>query len=331
MPRRATNAGSGTKGMSMRRQPRWVPESAVLSRRGRRGRPGRPGRRHRAAVAALAGPVVATLATAAPAAALAAPPAAQAQRPVPVYAVHGKAAKVPVMTSWKRPETSWPAAGSATVSLPAVPAPAASAARAAGPGPGAVRAGNLPVWAGAASGAVAPSRVRVTVAPHSAASAAGIPGVILTVGRVDELGAAARLHVSVNYSSFAYAYGGNYASRLHLVELPACALTTPRVASCRTQTPLASADDVKAASVGADVSLPAAQAASAAGTGAGRARPARDRWCSRPHPHRRAAGATLRRRRCQRPGRGRRAASPARSITPIPSPCLRCQEAWSRT
>jgi len=114
----------------------------------------------------------------------------------------------------------------------------------------------------------------VTVAPHSAASAAGIPGVILTVGRVDELGAAARLHVSVNYSSFAYAYGGNYASRLHLVELPACALTTPRVASCRTQTPLASADDVKAASVGADVSLPAAQAASAAGTGAGRARPA---------------------------------------------------------
>ncbi len=51
------------------------------------------------------------------------------------------------------------------------------------------------------------------------------------------------MRVGVDYSSFAQAYGGNYGSRLKLVELPACALTTPQVTACHRQTPLESAQD----------------------------------------------------------------------------------------
>lgn len=65
------------------------------------------------------------------------------------------------------------------------------------------------------------------------------------------------VHVSVDYSSFAFADDGDYASRLHLVELPACALTTPQLAACRRQASLASADDVSDFRLGADVTVPA--------------------------------------------------------------------------
>jgi hypothetical protein len=51
--------------------------------------------------------------------------------------------------------------------------------------------------------------------------------------------------------------GGAYASRLRLVELPACALTTPQESAYRVQTPLDSANDVRASQLGADVTLPA--------------------------------------------------------------------------
>ncbi|WP_327129673.1 polymorphic toxin-type HINT domain-containing protein [Streptomyces sp. NBC_01727] len=40
------------------------------------------------------------------------------------------------------------------------------------------------------------------------------------------------MRVTVDYSTFRYAYGGNFASRLRLVALPACALTTPKVKGC---------------------------------------------------------------------------------------------------
>lgn len=168
-------------------------------------------------------------------------PQAPVPKPVPYYIVHGHPAKVPAVTPWHPPATSWPAPGSATAL----------------PGPGAVRAGSLPVWAAAVPRTAAPGKVRVTVAAQQAASAVGVHGVVFTVGRADGRQAAAPLRLSVNYSSFAYAYGGAYASRLHLVELPACALTTPQVPICRTQVPLASADNVQADSIGATVRLPA--------------------------------------------------------------------------
>jgi RHS repeat-associated protein len=92
--------------------------------------------------------------------------------------------------------------------------------------------------------------------PQAAASALGVHGVVFTVGRADGTTTAGRMHVSLDYSSFADAYGAGYGSRLHLVQLPACALTTPKVAACRQQTPLRSANDAHASKVGADVVVP---------------------------------------------------------------------------
>lgn len=46
------------------------------------------------------------------------------------------------------------------------------------------------------------------------------------------------VRIGVDYGRFAGSSGGNYGSRLHLVQLLACAVTTPQLASCRTQTAL---------------------------------------------------------------------------------------------
>jgi RHS repeat-associated protein len=114
----------------------------------------------------------------------------------------------------------------------------------------AAQAGTAPVWS-----------ARVRVLPHQVAKALGIAGTVFTVARADGSAAAGRVHVSFDYAGFEYAYGGNYAARLRLVELPSCALTTPRAAACATQTPLVSGDDVAAATAGADVIVPGSTAA----------------------------------------------------------------------
>ncbi|MEU5314946.1 polymorphic toxin-type HINT domain-containing protein [Streptomyces sp. NPDC021562] len=77
-----------------------------------------------------------------------------------------------------------------------------------------------------------------------------------------------RVKVGLDYGAFSQAIGGNFASRLHLVELPACALTTPQLAKCRKQTPLTSRNDPKNTAVSADVTLAGtASAKNAAFTG----------------------------------------------------------------
>ena len=81
---------------------------------------------------------------------------------------------------------------------------------------------------------------------------------MVSLARADGGASASPVHVSVSYAAFANAYGGDYASRLRLVELPACALTTPQVASCRRQAPLpaGSANSVAQHRVGADIVVP---------------------------------------------------------------------------
>jgi hypothetical protein len=202
-------------------------------------------------------------------------PSSQAGASVPVHVVKGRSVKVPVMHPYHAPPVSWPAAGTATAVIASAPVRVRPSAEAAGPSAGSARAGALPVWVGppdtaagaktgektvttAHAGGAPVSRVRVAMASHSAASALGVHGVVFSVDPVGSGGGP--VHVSVNFSSFAAAYGGDYASRLRLVELPECALTTPRVASCRKQTPVpaGSADDVRTGQVGADVALPRA-------------------------------------------------------------------------
>ena len=52
-------------------------------------------------------------------------------------------------------------------------------------------------------------------------------GVISGVAQVRGSGATSA-HVSLDYTSSAYADGGDFAARLHLVQMPACVPTTPR-------------------------------------------------------------------------------------------------------
>ncbi|MFI6317215.1 RHS repeat-associated core domain-containing protein [Nonomuraea sp. NPDC050556] len=56
--------------------------------------------------------------------------------------------------------------------------------------------------------------------------------------------------VSVNVKT---AYGGDYGSRLRLVQLPECALTTPELAQCRTRTPLKTSSDARTGMLSAEV------------------------------------------------------------------------------
>ena len=171
----------------------------------------------------------------------------------------------PARTSAKATGTMWPAAANGTVTLDTSAAPAATPTRA-------DYAGTTPVWvqsladaggsthaaspAAAAAGAGAPlTSVAVSVLPHSAAAAAGIDGVIATLTPTGS----GRAQIGLDYSSFAQIYGGDYGPGLRLVELPACVATTPTVAACRIETPLASgANDVAKQQVSATLAFPAA-------------------------------------------------------------------------
>ncbi|MEU9197547.1 polymorphic toxin-type HINT domain-containing protein [Streptomyces hundungensis] len=62
----------------------------------------------------------------------------------------------------------------------------------------------------------------------------------------------------MNYSTFRNAYGGDWSARLHLVQLPACALTTPEAAQCRIAKPLKTTNNTKTGTLTATVEVPAA-------------------------------------------------------------------------
>ncbi|MGW8329466.1 hypothetical protein ACWGLE_16335 [Streptomyces sp. NPDC055897] len=165
---------------------------------------------------------------------------------------------------WKQPKVVWPAAGSADVDFTATAgsksagmAPAAKSASAAGK----QRAGSLPVSVGGSKDRVAgtPSKVKVSVADRATAQKAGVDGLLLSLTRTDQATRPGTAPVEVDYSAFKGAYGGDWAARLHLVELPACALTTPELAKCRTQKPLSTTNNTKSGTLSANVPLAAAQ------------------------------------------------------------------------
>ncbi|MFD3996846.1 hypothetical protein ACFWSQ_29405, partial [Streptomyces sp. NPDC058583] len=152
----------------------------------------------------------------------------------------------------------WPAAGSAEVSL--TPPPAGARAVGPGSGPTAVEAGSLPVsvalTGAGTTGAGASARVKVQVKERTAARRVGVEGLLLSLDRTDApAGRKAGTRVQVDYSAFRDAYGGDWASRLRLVRLPACALTTPAKDACRVQTPLATTNDTRAGTLSAPVAL----------------------------------------------------------------------------
>ncbi|WP_104819780.1 colicin E3/pyocin S6 family cytotoxin [Kitasatospora sp. MMS16-BH015] len=161
------------------------------------------------------------------------------------------------------PKTAWPAPATAEIDLSA-------AARPDGPGKPAapVKAPNLPVAVAPATASdpkAAPAKVAVQVADHDAATRLGLDGVVLGVNRTDGISTPGKATVQVDYSGFKNAHGADWASRLTLVQLPACALTEPQKAECRTVTELKAVNDPKAGTVSAEVTTaPATQTAPAA-------------------------------------------------------------------
>ncbi|WP_084556936.1 RHS repeat-associated core domain-containing protein [Hamadaea tsunoensis] len=211
---------------------------------------GRPLRRRRWTAA-----LITTLSTSLLAAMMGAPPAAAApfrphgvQQEKPVPGVRGPARR----SEWKATGTPfrgaapvWPAASTADVDLTAT---SLSATRAgAGSSPVLIRRAT-PTGSRTADAA---ARVRVQVFDHATAAKAGADALLFRVANLSSPGAAT---VSVDYSAFQWAYGGDWAQRLRLTELPECALTTPQLAACHGR-PVGSDNDAGSRTVSATVGL----------------------------------------------------------------------------
>ncbi|WP_433247076.1 RHS repeat domain-containing protein [Streptosporangium sp. CA-135522] len=181
------------------------------------------------------------------------------------------------LKAWKAvPAVTWPKAGKAEVDLTAEPQE-----RGLRSGDRHVRAGDLPIRlapliAGSSqtgtshtkthqthsqteapraetssqAGDGGPSRVSVELAARDVAAKAGVDGLLLAV-RPDTPGT---LSLQVDYAAVKGALGADWSSRLTLAGLPPCALTTPDLAQCRTQAPIATVNDTKAATLTAEVS-----------------------------------------------------------------------------
>ncbi|MEU1148121.1 polymorphic toxin-type HINT domain-containing protein [Streptomyces sp. NPDC005863] len=162
-------------------------------------------------------------------------------------------------TPAQAPRAAWPKAGSAVVDVPR-----ASTETAVKP----VKADGLPVAVGAPkasaayrrsvqSGKAAPStthsEVKARVLSQKATKRAGVQGVLLALeAREVKSNKVGRVQATVNYSDFAEAFGGGYASRLTLVQLPACALKTPEKQQCRRPQPVKTVNDTEKQTLTAD-------------------------------------------------------------------------------
>ncbi|MFF3598069.1 RHS repeat-associated core domain-containing protein [Kitasatospora indigofera] len=148
---------------------------------------------------------------------------------------------------------------------------------AAGPG-AAARAGTLPIWLStppaqtdnAALSAPA-GAVNVVQSEAKTADAAGVEGLLFSLTATpaakdssssSEAGttSAAPVKVAVDVAALNAHTDGDFASRGHLVTLPACALTTPQVPSCLVRTPVATQYDSASKRLTASVDLPLAGA-----------------------------------------------------------------------
>ncbi|MFF1593288.1 polymorphic toxin-type HINT domain-containing protein [Streptomyces sp. NPDC058286] len=82
---------------------------------------------------------------------------------------------------------------------------------------------------------------------------AGGVGLGLQVTRTDGVDVPGQVQVGIDYSGFKYAYGGEFASRLRLVKLPACALETPQAEGCTGREFIEAENDTKTGTLTATV------------------------------------------------------------------------------
>jgi len=173
------------------------------------------------------------------------------------------------MPQFKAQQPTWPAAGRADADLGSLADTMTSSAMNSSGSATKARAGSLPLWvaapnhsagdltADAKAAASVPSRVHAQMAGQDLAKALGINGVVFSVARGDGSSNPGTVAMTLDYSSFATAFGG-YTDRVRLVGLPACALTTPDMPTCRVQTPIASANDIHGKTLSTDITLPGA-------------------------------------------------------------------------
>ncbi|MFJ4713697.1 RHS repeat-associated core domain-containing protein [Streptomyces sp. NPDC088785] len=153
--------------------------------------------------------------------------------------------------------TTWPGEGSARFDL------SGGAKASAAPGSLPLDLKALPRTGGdksARRSAPTAGSVTVKVLGRKATAKLGVKGLALEVQGPTN-GGAARL--TLDYTKFAAAYGGDWAGRLQVVELPPCAATDPRAAKCRTPEPIGSHNDRATNTLTADLDLGAATAGSA--------------------------------------------------------------------
>jgi RHS repeat-associated protein len=107
------------------------------------------------------------------------------------------------------------------------------------------------------------SKVKVETFDRAKSRAAGVDGLLFRVS-------GGQAKISVDYSGFRFAYGGDWAARLRLTALPECALTTPDKPECQ-GTVLKSHNDVAKGTVSTDDAIPTTNTlmALAAGTSSG--------------------------------------------------------------
>nr|WP_261365444.1 RHS repeat-associated core domain-containing protein [Streptomyces sp. 604F] len=174
-------------------------------------------------------------------------------KPVPVspvepqrFAAADEAAKNP----W-RPDAdaAWPTPGS-TIATVADTQSKASAKR----------AGSLPFRASAAKGKAAADQVQVQVLGQEAARTAGVDGVLLAVRALGSASGpdTAPLDIELDYAGFAGMYGGDWASRLTVREVPACALTSSGRKGCAPSAAVDSVNDSEAGKLTATLAAPVA-------------------------------------------------------------------------
>lgn len=151
------------------------------------------------------------------------PPKAPAVKGVDVAPIAAKRRPAFRAAQLAKPASSstWPAVGTALVDLPAT---AGDAVRE----PATVKAGALPVSIGREPGTGArtmasPSdigTVRVQVLDRAASDRAGVAGPLIRINRADGARGGGTVNLTVDYRSFAQAYGGDWASRLRVVAVP---------------------------------------------------------------------------------------------------------------
>ncbi|MBK9158367.1 MAG: RHS repeat protein [Micropruina sp.] len=158
----------------------------------------------------------------------------------PVATVKPGTPKTVTVPTYAVTTATWPEASDDTVT---------SVAR--GSKPAQVGKGPLRVAAGSAASSD-PGSVRAQVLAQEATRPLVGAGVVTAVSATP----GAQLAVTMDYSGFATAGGAGFASRLRLVGLPACALTTPDRPECRIQTDLGSINDPNAHTLTAQVTIP---------------------------------------------------------------------------